>query len=366
MGGIQCYTHTLITSLQKISPSSEILVHSFSGKENDAPELHTKNTTIIYSTDQGTSSKLKYTLSVMRYANITRPQVIFSTHISFLPLTVLVKKICHSQIFQVCHGVECWEIKSLLKKIAFRYVDQVLAVSNFTKNKLISQKCTGLSEIRLHPGSFDESRFEINPVAGETLRRKLGYSTDDKIILTVTRLSADEGYKGYDRLIRLMPEILHAEPRARYVLVGKGSDLPRVEKLVGELGLQNHVHLAGFVPDDEIGAYYNMCDVFCMPSHGEGFGIVFLEAMSCGKPVIGGNADGSRDALCDGELGWMVDPKNDREILGILLDVLARRASHPLAWQPEKLRSAVINRYGRAAFEQRLKEILRGQGWSLD
>jgi len=78
--------------------------------------------------------------------------------------------------------------------------------------------------------------------------------------------------------------------------------------------LQNDVVFTGYIPDTDLSSYYNACDVYIMPSKKEGFGITFIEAMYFGLPVIGGNRDGSTDALLDGRLGLLVDPERQDDI----------------------------------------------------
>jgi phosphatidylinositol alpha-1,6-mannosyltransferase len=80
------------------------------------------------------------------------------------------------------------------------------------------------------------------------------------------------------------------------------------------MNLNNAVALAGYIPEEELSAHYNLADLYIMPSLGEGFGIVFIEAMFNELPVIGGNKDGSVDALLNGKLGLLVDPDNPGEI----------------------------------------------------
>ena len=118
---------------------------------------------------------------------------------------------------------------------------------------------------------------------------------------------------------------------------------------------------AGFIPDEELCDYYNLCDVFAMPSKGEGFGIVYLEALACGKPTIGGNQDGAIDALCNGELGVLVDPDNIEQIAQAIVDILQGKHPLPILYQPDLLRQKVIEIYGFDKFKERLALILSDQ-----
>jgi glycosyltransferase involved in cell wall biosynthesis len=95
-----------------------------------------------------------------------------------------------------------------------------------------------------------------------------------------------------------------------------------------------------------------------MPSKGEGFGIVFLEALACGKPVIAGNKDGSRDALLDGELGILVDPDNIDEIAETIVKVLKKDVPEKLL-DGKYLRKRVLEVYGFDKFKERVRDLLR-------
>ena len=96
-----------------------------------------------------------------------------------------------------------------------------------------------------------------------------------------------------------------------------------------ELDLGSCVTLAGFVPDAELPDYYSLCSAFAMPSKREGFGIVYLEAMACGKPAIAGDRDGARDALLDGEIGVLVDPDDVEAFAAAVVEVLSGEPSQP-------------------------------------
>jgi glycosyltransferase involved in cell wall biosynthesis len=96
-----------------------------------------------------------------------------------------------------------------------------------------------------------------------------------------------------------------------------------------------------------------------MPSKGEGFGIVYLEAMACGKPCLGGNQDGALDALVQGELGVLVNPDDIDEIAQALIQILQGEYPNALLYQPERLRQAVIEHFGFEIFQQQLCEYLQ-------
>ncbi|NEO27474.1 MAG: glycosyltransferase family 4 protein, partial [Kamptonema sp. SIO4C4] len=113
----------------------------------------------------------------------------------------------------------------------------------------------------------------------------------------------------------------------------------------------------GFVPDAELGDYYNLCDVFAMPSYGEGFGIVYLEALATGKPVLGVNQDGAVDALCHGKLGALVNPHDVDEIANTLISICQQTYPNSLLYQPQKLRESAIAVYGFSEFTEKLAKI---------
>ena len=209
----------------------------------------------------------------------------------------------------------------------------------------------------LLPTTFDDQRFRIGEKS-TFLHEKFGLPPDRRIILTICRLDAAEGYKGYDQILQVLAAVRRTVPPAHYILGGRGDDLPRIQRLVADGGLGDAVTLAGFVPDDELVAFYQSCDVFAMPSRKEGFGIVFIEALACGRPVLAGNRDGSVDALLDGELGVLVNPDDPDEITAALIDLLAGRHSHPLVSQPDELRRRVIAAYGPKHYSATLATIL--------
>ena len=134
------------------------------------------------------------------------------------------------------------------------------------------------------------------------------------------------------------PDVLLQHPDTIYLIVGDGDGRPRLESLAVECGVAKNVQFTGLVPSEELPDYFRLADVFVMPSTGEGFGIVFLEAMATGVRVIGGNHDGSRDALCDGALGTLVDPEKCEELASAIeaaLDNPARTGDRTSRFKPD-------------------------------
>ena len=285
----------------------------------------------------------RFALGCLRHAWRERPGLIVSTHLNFGPVsedrpTKFRNALCLSGARQLTLG----RLTNVSRIRALRKADLALAVSRYTRDRLIQEVGLDANRVKILPNTYDPDRFAIAPKPPQLLQ-KYGLQPQTPVILTVGRLAETEGYKGYDQIIKAIPEIRRAVPDARYLLVGKGSDRPRIEKLIAEVGVQEAVILAGFVPDDELAEYYNLCDIFAMPSQGEGFGIVYLEALACGKPVLAGNKDGSRDAVAEGELGLLVDPEDTAEIASEIIRVLRREHSHPILFNPEILREGSSN-----------------------
>jgi glycosyltransferase involved in cell wall biosynthesis len=123
-----------------------------------------------------------------------------------------------------------------------------------------------------------------------------------------------ERQKGFDEVIEALPRLATQIPAITYVIAGDGPDRPRLESKANALGVINRVVFTGMVSDSEKTDHYRLADAFVMPSRGEGFGIVLLEAMACGIPTVASILDGSKEALRDGLLGTLVDPRDPHDV----------------------------------------------------
>jgi glycosyltransferase involved in cell wall biosynthesis len=147
--------------------------------------------------------------------------------------------------------------------------------------------------------------------------------------MTFGRLAANERYKGFDRLIDAVPALRARDPAIAYLIAGDGDDRARLEAKARDLGVAEHVVFAGMVDEAEKADHYRLADVYAMPSSGEGFGFVLLEAMACGIPAIGSTADGTREAMREGLLGPVIDPDDQSVLVDAVLASLSRPRAIP-------------------------------------
>jgi glycosyltransferase involved in cell wall biosynthesis len=356
-GGIQVYSAYFLSALRSILPNSP---HRIFLKHDIPSQIPSTPTTITYLTSGQTLPGLRtpaFATQIIQTSLRHPPHLIISTHLNFVLAAWLLKKLRKIPYWTVAHGIEAWDIQSPFLKIALKDADRILSVSHYTRDRLLTEQNLDPAKVVVLPNTFDSNRFKIAPKPQYLLDRyKL--TAQQPTILTVARLAEVERYKGYDRILEALPTIRKSIPDIHYILVGKGADRFRIEQLIAKLNLQDCVTLAGFVPDEQLSDYYNLCDVFAMPSKREGFGIVYLEAMACGKPCLGGDRDGAIDALCHGELGALVNPDDVEAIAKTLIQILQGTYPNPLMYQPELLREKVIEIYGFDKFQKTLGNLL--------
>lgn len=204
--------------------------------------------------------------------------------------------------------------KKLMRKIIAN-ASGIVANSNFTKDELVKLGANPEKIIVVYPCPNLEPEQISEWIIKEI--KEAHELIDKKIILTVGRLVKR---KGHDMVIKALPDILKRVPDAIYVIVGNGPYRKKLERLVGDMKLGNHVKFVGEVPDNQLKAYYEISDVFVMPARQlengdvEGLGIVYLEANAFSKPVIGGRSGGVPEAILDNRTGILVDPLDEAEI----------------------------------------------------
>ncbi|MGD1089598.1 MAG: glycosyltransferase family 4 protein [Verrucomicrobiota bacterium] len=364
-GGIQVFSRFFIRAVGECLPEAELFVFSKNDRWLSKPLVPQVKKVRCAGRWPQHLRTAAFTWQLVTNALRHRPDLILTTHTNFTPVAAWLKKIRGIPFAAVAHGVEVWGVPGQKLRHGLLQADAILAVSRLTRDRLLKGFTLASDRVRLLPNTFESKQFKLGPKPCHLLER-FGLKPGQPVILTVARLAGAGRCKGYDRVLRALPEIRRMVPDVHYLLGGKGPDRGRIEELVRELKLEDAVTLAGYIPNHELCDFYNLCDVFAMPGKNEGFGIVFLEALACGKPVLAGNQDGSVDPLIDGELGVLVNPDNVSEIVSALTAMLNRR--HPLAilQQPEHLRQRVFEVYGYQKFVENLAAQLVQLGFQKE
>jgi glycosyltransferase involved in cell wall biosynthesis len=357
-GGIQRYSGFLLAAFRRAWPEPAYEVFLKNDRATRAPlpgmRVHASG---------GVPRRIRtpaFAAAVAFRVLVDRPRLIVVGHLNFASVLDWLPR-RRSPFWIVAHGIEAWGVERPALKRALSRADCVVSVSRYTERRLIEEQDLDPSRMALLPGTFDPELFRPREPSAALMAR-LGVEPGQPVVLTVARLAGPDRHKGYDVVLEALPAMRDRVPGLHYVLVGEGGDRARIQRRVRELGLERCVTLVGSVSDAELPDYYNLCSAFAMPSKREGFGIVYLEAMACGKPVIAGDRDGARDALLDGEIGVLVDPDDVEAFGAAAVKVLS--GSHPnrSIYDPGGLRRRVIECFGPERFRERLDHILDARG----
>jgi phosphatidylinositol alpha-1,6-mannosyltransferase len=247
---------------------------------------------------------------------------VICAHIHLLPLAAAAAWARRVPLTLVIYGIDAWQpSRSIIANRLTRHIDALVAISETTRDRFLDWSCLERYRARIVPPSIDLSLFQPGPKRPDLLERHR--LNGRKVIMTVGRLVARERYKGFDEVLNVLPELARAEPTIIYLVVGDGNDRSRLESKASQLGVRDRVVFTGYVDEGDKADYFRLADAYVMPSRGEGFGIVFLEAMACGVPVVASLADASREAIRNGALGLAVDPDSPNEICQAVLQTLA-------------------------------------------
>jgi len=267
----------------------------------------------------------------------SRPQLLqFATCGDAMFLGYWLNRLLRLPFVIYAHGNELLEAERASwdrSRVVLRAADRVLANSRFTAQLLERLNVAPERITVVNPGC-DVERFtpgDPSPALAAAYPQLRGAGP---VILTIGNLVLR---KGQDVTLRALPQLVARWPDIRYVIAGDGRDRQELEALAASLGVQANVMFLGRVPDALLPELLRRCDVFVMPSRMradhcdvEGFGIVFLEANACEKPVIGGRSGGIEDAIVDGQTGFLVEAESTDAVgasIARLLDQpeLARR-----------------------------------------
>ena len=306
--------------------------------------------------------KIWFTFAALRLALKSRPQVVLAAHVSLAPVAFAMAKITGGKYGVFAHGIEVWQHLAWHKRFALLNADLLISVSELTAR--IIRKHHGLvrGELAVIPNVTEIPSTVDGPSQSAEL---LTLMRDSYTLLTVGRMSSKERYKGHDVVLRALPAIMKQVPNLLYVVIGGGDDLPRLQRLAVKMNVDEAVCFVGHVREDDLPIYYQACDVFVMPSKtevnyqcpkGEGFGIVYLEAMAHGKPVIGPNHGAPTEFLRHKENAFLVNPSKIEDVEESILYFM----KHPekARQMGEQGRKIVERKYSLDAMAHRLTELI--------
>jgi phosphatidyl-myo-inositol dimannoside synthase len=302
-------------------------------------------------------AKAKFVFAACRAAR-KNARIIFAAHPNLGPPAGIARKFGRdAKVIVVTHGVDVWEKLAPQRRKALLEADLVLAPSSYTAAKLTEVQGVPAEKIVRLAWPLGTAFLKLAEGAGSLALPK-SFPKSGPVILGVGRWAAAEQYKGADDLILATAKLRAQNPDLSLVLVGTGDDLPRLKALANAHGVGVAVRFLENLPRNELIACYAHCDIFALPSTGEGFGLVFLEAMALGKPVIGVANGGTLDIIRDGRNGILVPPpKTDSAALENALARLLADSALRESMGREGAR-IVAEEYSVAAFQQSLERIL--------
>jgi glycosyltransferase involved in cell wall biosynthesis len=248
------------------------------------------------------------------------------------------------------HGIDVWQpTPSWIANHLVGACDTIVSVSAVTLNRL-----AGWAQIAGKPTEILPNTVQPVPEACDgpnVTRASLGIE-GRKVLMTLGRMAGQSRAKGFDEIIELMPRLVRKVPNLLYIAAGSGPDLERLRHKADVLGVGDRVMFPGRIPEEHKADYYRLADAFVMPSRGEGFGIVLLEAMAQGTPVLASRRDGGFEAVLGGELGVVADPENPDDLLEGVFKVLGQQRGVP----------AGLHHFSFEKFRERVEAILVRQG----
>jgi phosphatidylinositol alpha-1,6-mannosyltransferase len=270
--------------------------------------------------EPGLAARVRFGARIASCQALGRTSWIFFTHLAVARAQAFVPAVLRQPYAVFLHGIEAWRPLTpaeghVLDRAALR-----VANSSFTARR-IREANPAVGEIAVCPLALPRGWPMATP-------GQAAPSFGPQAVLVLARMLAAERYKGHDQLLAAWPRVLARMPDARLVLAGDGDDVPRLKALAR--GLDGSVVFTGFVPDADLPALYDAAALFAMPSRGEGFGLVYLEAMSRGLACIGSVHDAAGEIIQDGVTGFLVNQDDPAQladrIIALLEDEPRRRA----------------------------------------
>jgi phosphatidylinositol alpha-1,6-mannosyltransferase len=295
-GGIQRFNQTILASCSQLGIQCRVL------------SLNDTKASIASQPKQSSVSVTGFSGNRRRFAFVAagallrgRYDRVLIGHINFLKLSTAVltlRLFNRAPTLLVAHGIEVWSGIGRTRRIALAKITRILCVSRYTRQRILEQAPALLPDrLTVFPNALADSWGRIAP-------DRLAHPLPGRFILSVTRLDRGDRYKGIATVIEAFSML--PDDSLQYFIVGHGNDLSFLQLVAERCGVKDRVHFMRGVGDSELVALYQQCQAFVLPSGKEGFGIVFLEAMYFGAPVIAAREKGALDVVRDGETGLSV------------------------------------------------------------
>jgi glycosyltransferase involved in cell wall biosynthesis len=283
IGGIENFNKTFLSALD-----------SFNIKITSLSVYDKESKTIYKNIDFKNFNENKVRASMYLLNNIYKVEKLIVAHINLLPIAIIGKVINPKlKIYLSIYGIEVWKKLPYLYRVFLDKIE-LLSISTYTTNIFIK-----------YNNLVDKQIYYLPPCTNVNIDNRFDnvYEKSEFNILSVARLDSNDSYKGIDSVIKTIPSLIRDIPNLKYTIVGKGDDKERLEQLAKDLKVEKYVEFKGFV--ECIEPYYQYCDIFALPSRGEGFGIVYIEAMKYKKPCIACDEGGQTDIVIDNKTGFL-------------------------------------------------------------
>jgi phosphatidylinositol alpha-1,6-mannosyltransferase len=293
-----------------------------------------------------------------------RPRVVWCAHVGIAPLAVTLARALGATSVLNVYGIEVWTDLNRPRAAALRRSDWVVSDCHNTREYILDHGLRGPERMPVHWDCVDLTRFSPGDAGDVLARYGVPPAGDQTTVLTLGRLSPAAAYKGYARLVEVLSRI-PASARVRVVLGGDGPLRPELAAQAARLGVADRVFFTGSIHEDDLPAVYRAGDVFSLVTHagpgaGEGIPLTPLEAAACGKPILVGNQDGSREAAEDGVSGFVLPPFD----LDALAERIVRLAGDPglRARMGAAARARIEREHAYPRFRERVREMVGEMG----
>jgi phosphatidyl-myo-inositol dimannoside synthase len=304
------------------------------------------------STELTFTTRLAFGRALVSMQLAERPAWILFDHLGIARPQVLVPAAFRSPYTVFVHSLEVWRPLPQHRKRALLNAEFLIANSHYTAARTKALH-PDLPPIHVCHLALDEQPLASGDAPDPGVLAKIG----EHSVLLVGRMVSAERHKGHDQLLDVWREIVARVPSAQLVIAGQGDDLPRYQSKALDLGIAGHVLFAGRVSEATLHALYERAAAFAMPSRAEGFGLVYLEAMSHRLPVLASTVDAASEIVVDGETGFLIDPDQRKTLADRLIVLLTDQSRRQRMGNAGYARWREHFSYTR--FQSRLQDILR-------